>query len=156
MKYPRLVILAFDDWLANQLTPLATEHKWLLKDQRQSAGALAILNEPRPTVFVVQLDPHHEQAAAFDVVADALRIAPQVATVVVSDAKLPEAERAAWTTAALDFGARYVLFPPLTRSVLEDVVSGLMASLIRRLASNVAWQKVSPEPVIDLADEGAL
>ena len=37
-----------------------------------------------------------------------------------------------------DLGARYVLFPPLTKPVLEDLASGLMASAVRRVMGDDA------------------
>ena len=74
----------------------------------------------------------------------------------MSDVKLPDAERTAWTAALLDLGARYVLFPPLTRPVLEDVVSGLMTATIGRIVGeSVPSKPARTERVIDLADEGA-
>jgi hypothetical protein len=99
---------------------------------------------------------------------------PDVPVVAVSDVKLPETERAAWTAALFDLGARYVLFPPLTKVVLEDVVSGLMMACLKRVigeeevlkitrtghpqiaaedptASSLAQQN---NEVIDLAQEG--
>lgn len=132
MRYPHLVICAFDDWVANQLKPLVAEQKWVLRECRQPAAALAAACEPRPTVLLVQVDPNADALAPLSLVADAARAAPDVAVAVVSDAKLNEADRAAWTAAVFDLGARFVLFPPLTRPVLEDLVSGLMASVCRR------------------------
>jgi hypothetical protein len=78
--------------------------------------------------------------------------------------KLSDADRIAWTAALIDLGARYVLFPPLTKPVLEDVISGLMAAAIRRVVGAAAGapagaakpKRVRPKPadeVIDLADE---
>jgi len=77
--------------------------------------------------------------------------------VAVADVKLPDAERAAWTAALLDLGARYVLFPPLTRPVLEDAVSGLMAATIRRVIGEVppTPTPARDERILDLADGGA-
>lgn len=132
MKYPHLVICAFDDWVANQLKPLVAEQKWVLRECRQPAAALAAACESRPTVLLVQVDPNADALAPLSLVADAAGVAPDVAVAVVSDAKLNEADRAAWTAAVFDLGARFVLFPPLTRPVLEDLVSGLMASVCRR------------------------
>src|SRR5205085_3844863 len=118
--------------LGKQLRELAAESRWLVREVRQPAAALALLGDGRPTVLVAQADPHDEKAAALALVADAHRRCPDAAAVVVSDVKLSEADRVAWTAAALDLGARYVLFPPLARPVLEDVVSGLMAAVVRR------------------------
>jgi hypothetical protein len=154
MRYPQIVILAFDEWLGKQLRELAAEARWRLREVRQPAAALALLRDPRPTVLLVQADPHDEKAAAFALLADAHRTRPDAAAVVVCDVKLSEADRVAWAAASLDLGARYVLFPPLARPVLEDVVSGLMAAVIRRTLPADAPAKPAEAPVIDLAHEG--
>ena len=77
----------------------------------------------------------------------------------VADVKLPDAERAAWAAALFDLGVRFVLFPPLTKPVLEDVASGLMAAAIRRVVGEASSTPVMPalseESVLDLADEEA-
>lgn len=157
MRYPQLVILAFDDWLGKQLAPFAADHRWLLKEVRQPGAGLALLREPRPTVLLAQLDPHADDVAApLAFLSDVYRSHPGVATVVVSDVKLSEDERIAWTATAFDLGVRYVLFPPLSRPVLEDLVGGLMAALLAR-AGKADAAEVAPvprEPVIDLAEEG--
>src|SRR5262245_46678033 len=132
MRYAQVVILAFDEWLGKQLRELAAEARWRLREVRQRAAALALIRDSRPTVLIVQADPHDEKAPAFALLADAHRTCPDVAAVVVCDVKLSEADRVTWAATALDLGARYVLFPPLARPVLEDVVSGLMAAVIRR------------------------
>ena len=55
--------------------------------------------------------------------------------------------------------APFVLFPPLTKPVLEDVASGLMAAAIRRVVGEAPSTPVMPalseESVLDLADEEA-
>lgn len=132
MKHPVVVVCAFDDWVANQLRELAAEHKWLLREVRLPAAALDLVRDPRPAVLVVQADPTADATGPLGLVADAHRLCPDVPAVVVSDAKLGDDDRAAWTAAALDLGARFVLFPPLTRPVVEDLVSGLMAAVARR------------------------
>jgi DNA-binding NarL/FixJ family response regulator len=144
MRFPQIVVCAFDAWAANQLRELAAGHRWLLREVRQPAAALELAREPRPTVLVVQADPTADRHDPLRLVADARRLAPDAAAVVLSDAKLSDDDRASWTATMLDLGARYVLFPPLQRSVLEDLVGGLMAATLRRV--------VGPE-VIDLADE---
>ena len=159
MRYPQLVILAFDDWLGKQLAEFTSDHRWLLKEVRQPGACLSLLREPRPTVLVAQLDPHADDVAApLTFLSDVHRTHPSVATVVVSDVKLSEDERISWTATAFDLGARYVLFPPLSRPVLEDLVGGLMASLLERMgkANSVELRPVkAKEAVIDLAEEGA-
>ena len=131
VRHPQLLICAFDDWLAKQLATLAADSGWLLKETRQTGACLALLVPPRPTVVVAQLDPRSDTTNPLAFLADIHRIAPDAATVVVSDSKLNDDDRAHWTAMAFDLGARYVTFPPLFRQNLEDIVSGLMASRIR-------------------------
>jgi hypothetical protein len=152
MRHPQIAILAFDDWLGKQLAECAHEHRWLVKEARQAGACLALLREPRPTVLLVQFDPHADSiAATLEFLVDVNRRHPAVATIAVSDVKLNEADRAAWTATAFDLGVRFVLFPPLTRPVLEDLVGGLMAMLIDRTGRAAPRP---PDPVIDLAEEG--
>lgn len=148
MRFPQIVVCAFDAWAANQLRELADGHRWLLREVRQPAAALELARQARPTVLVVQADPTADRPDPLRLVADARRLAPDAAAVVLSDVKLSDDDRASWTATVLDLGARYVLFPPLQRSVLEDLVGGLMAATLRRV--------VGPEAAggtIDLADE---
>lgn len=133
MKYPQVVILESDGWLAKHLRPLADEHRWLIREPRTAENALGFALDGRPGALLVQLDLGAETVGAFALIADAHRMCPEVPVVAVSEVKLNDADRIAWTAAIMDLGARYVLFPPLTRPVVEDVVSGLMAASIRRM-----------------------
>jgi hypothetical protein len=143
MRFPQVVVCGPDEWPAAQLRELAAEHRWLLRPVRQPAAAVELVRAGRPTVLLVQADP--TTADDLRLVADAHRLAPDAAVVVLGGAKLPEADQAGWSAAALDLGARAVLFPPLTRPVLEDLVGGLMAAVVRRV--------VGPDDgVIDLAE----
>lgn len=132
MKYPQLIVLEIDGWLAKHLRPLAEEHRWLIREPRTVEAALGFANELRPGVLLVQLDLGAQKFGAFALIADAHRLRPDIPVIAVSEVKLNDADRIAWTAAFMDLGARYVLFPPLTRPVVEDVVSGLMAASIRR------------------------
>lgn len=156
MRHPQLVIVAADDWLARQLGPLAGEGRWLVRQPRTSDTALSLAREAgRPTVLFVLVEPGGEKADSFTLIADTHRLAPDAAVVAVSDLKLSEADRVAWTAVLLDLGARYVLFPPLSRPVLEDVASGLMAAAVRRVVGGAPLAAPPPAAdVIDLADEG--
>lgn len=171
MRAPQLVIVETDGWVARMLAEFTAESAWLVRAARADEG-LALARERCPSVLVVQLDPGDDAATAtaLAVVADASRQVPDVPVVVVSDVKFNDADRVAWTAALFDLGARYALFPPLTRPVLEDVVSGLMAAAGRRAGTAdpptapqpgaapkpVRPRRPRPEPeedVIDLADE---
>lgn len=169
MRAPQLVIVETDGWIARLLADLATESGWLVRAARP-ADAPDVIRARRPSVLVVQLDPGDETnlPTALTLVSDASRLFPDVPVVVVSDVKFNDADRVAWTAALFDLGARYALFPPLTRPVVEDVVSGLMAAAGRRAGTAAPpelrpseppkprLRRKKPEPeedVIDLAEE---
>jgi hypothetical protein len=156
MLTPQVIVLESDGWLGKQLRELAGESRWLVQSARSVDTALSLARRP-PAVLLVQCEPAEDKPAPLGLIAEAHRRIPDVPVVAVADVKLSDAERTAWTAALLDLGARYVLFPPLTKSVLEDVVSGLMAATVRRVTGDApaAAPTRQQEPVIDLADEGA-
>jgi hypothetical protein len=153
MRLPQVVILEHDGWLAKQLRELAGESRWLVQSARSVDSALA-LGRRQPTVLLVQFEPGEDKPKPLELVAEVHRLAPDVPIVAVADVKMPDADRAAWTAALFDLGARFVLFPPLSRPVLEDVVSGLMSATIRRTVGE-APPPPRGEAVLDLAEGGA-
>ena len=148
MRFPQVVICAADDWLAGQLRELAAEHRWLVRDVRSPAATRDLIRDARPTVLIVQADPSAHHVESLKLVAETHRTNPEVATIVLSNAKLPEDQRVLFTATAFDLGARAVLFPPFTRSVLEDLVGGLMTATISRVIGEIP----AKDDVIDLAD----
>ncbi len=153
MLYPQLVIHDADGWVVRQLTELAGESRWLVREAKTRPAVLAVARELRPTVLFLRVDPADEKAEDFALLAEVHRLNPDAAIVAVSDVKLSDTDRVAWTAVLLDLGARYVLFPPLTRPILEDLASGLMAASIRRVVG--AEPPKTAERVIDLASEEA-
>jgi len=154
MRAPQVIVVEQDGWLAKQLRELAGESRWLVRPARSADAALSLVRR-HPAVLLVQVEPGEDKPEPLELIAAAHRLTPDVPVVAIADAKLSEAERVAWTAAFLDLGARYVLFPPLTRPVLEDVVSGLMGVAVRRVVGTVPAAPARGESVIDLADEGA-
>jgi hypothetical protein len=165
MRSPQVVVLEADGWIARHLKGIAAEGAWLVRGVRSPGAALELARERRPCVLIVQAELAEENTATLRLIADASRACPGVPAVAVSDVKLSEADRAAWTAALFDLGARYVLFPPLTQPILEDVVSGLMAATVRRVVGDSAPaagpkegrpkpRRPKGEDVLDLADEG--
>lgn len=150
MRYPQLVIHDSDGWLARQLADLASESRWLVREPKSSEATLALVRDPRPSVAFIRVEPQDEAIDSFALIAELHRACPDAAVVAVSDTKLPDADRIAWTGVLFDLGAAFVLFPPLSKSVLEDVASGLMASAIKRVMGDGPTRK---DEVIDLADE---
>jgi hypothetical protein len=171
MRAPQVVVLEHDGWIARHLGDLAAEGAWLVRSARGPDAARALVRERGPCVLIVQVELAEDRPAPLQLIAEARCQHPDVPVLAVSDVKLSDADRVAWTAALFDLGARYVLFPPLTKPVLEDVVSGLMAATIRRVVGETPTEpaqpasapgpKAKPKPrrpkpaddVIDLADE---
>jgi DNA-binding response OmpR family regulator len=170
MRAPQVVVVEADGWIARHLSDLATEGEWLVRGTRGVDTALAFVRERRPCLLIVQVELAEDKPAALKLIADARRECSDVPVIAVSDVKLSDADRVAWTAALFDLGARYVLFPPLTKPVIEDVVSGLMTAAIRRAIGDSPPEAEAPasapkpkakpkkrtkpaDEVIDLADE---
>ncbi len=168
MRAPQLVIVETDGWIARLLSELSAESKWLVRASRSGDNAMSLVRDRRPSVIVVQVELADDKPAALTLISDATRLCPDVPVVAVSDVKLNDGDRISWTAALFDLGVRYAMFPPLTRPVLEDVVSGLMGAATRRagIVAPVATStpdKPKPKPrpnraaptddVIDLADD---
>ena len=146
MRAPQVVIVEYDGWIARHLGDLAAESAWLIRNVRNPDSAMQLVRKCRPCVLIVQVEPADDKPAPLGLIADVGRTSPDVPVVAVSDVKLNDADRVAWTAALFDLGARYVLFPPLTKPVLEDLASGLMPG--------AALGPAAPgDEVIDLADE---
>ncbi|MCS6866750.1 MAG: hypothetical protein RMJ56_09090 [Gemmataceae bacterium] len=162
MRTPHVVILEPDGWLARNLSELAAEDGWLIRRARTVEAARSLVGERQPCVFLVQVELTEESLSSFQLIVEIHQKYPEIPVVVISETKLNDADRVAWTATLFELGARFVLFPPLTRPVVEDVVSGLMAATIRRTVGELAppverTTKTAPTPepneVIDLADE---
>jgi len=122
---PQILIFAFDEWLGNQLREAAAERRWVLREVRQIGAFLTAVAEVRPRVAVVQLE-RVEAGEIYAAIVELRRNQPETPIVFVSDTKVPDGEKADWAARWFDLGARFVMFPPLTRAILEDAVVGLM------------------------------
>jgi hypothetical protein len=151
MKFPQVIVCAFDDWNANQLRPLVGERRCVLKEVRQASAVPELLRTGRPSVVVIQADPTAEQPHALQLCGDIQCQFPDVAVVVMSDMKLSEPERMRWSADVYSLGARYVLFPPLTRAILEDVVDGLLVAVWWRTTGLELKRQPRAVAEIDLA-----
>ncbi len=131
MNYPQLVIYENDGWLASQVKELAREHAWLVREPRDPEACLALLRETRPSVLLLKLE--RRLMDEFGVLAMVQQRVPDCPVAVFSDAKFEGAsQRAVLAALAYDLGARCVMFPPLTRTLVEDLAAGLMAATIAR------------------------
>jgi chemotaxis response regulator CheB len=137
MKLPQVVVYESDGWLAGQVRRLATENSWLVRDSRRAEACLQFLADTRPCVLLLRLERElHDGLTLLGQVAEK---APDCPVILVSDVKMEGAEQRAQLSAlAFDLGARYVLFPPLQQSVIEDLVAGLLSAAIRRVVGTIA------------------
>ncbi len=119
MRHPQVLIFRGDARSTMALEPAAAAARWLLRKPHDLAECLEALPRGGPNVLVVRLGRDLE--SELDVVERVRQLFPDTAVVVVGDA-----EQAALAGLAWDLGARFVLFPPLPRELLEEVVKGLM------------------------------
>ncbi len=125
MRYPQIVIYETDGWIAAQVANLAKERKWLVRECRQIDACLQLLREGRLSILLLKLE--RQLAEELTLVRQVHELVPQCPTVVVSSVKMESAEqRLNLCRVGLRSGATYVLFPPLTGPVFEDLVSGLL------------------------------
>ena len=147
MKAPLLLLRAPDDWLAAQLRDWAADRKWVVHAVSQWGALAAAVDVRRPCVAFLQADLTSDDWAA--ALAGLTRRHPDAAAVVVSDTKLGDDARATVAASAVDLGARFVLFPPLTRHGLEDVASGLAEVVLARVGRAIP---APVEPPLDLKE----
>ena len=145
MKAPQLVVLAPDDWLGNQLRELVNDHRWLLREVRQLGAFAGQFEDRRPSLAIVQFDYRDVGTELAEMIVLLAQEHPEVAIIAVGDTKITEDHAPDWTAALLDLGCRWVLYPPLTRAVLEYALSGWMIALTDRMRWPVR------ESAIDLA-----
>jgi hypothetical protein len=124
MLHPQIVVHEPDGRLAEQVRPLAVARRWAMREARQAGPLWRTLAGGGPTVFVVKVgDSPEREFALIERVSWQL---PDVATVAVGDLENPAAAAMAW-----DLGAAYVLFPPISRDLLPEIVAGVMKRAIR-------------------------
>jgi chemotaxis response regulator CheB len=137
MKHPQVVVYESDGAVAAQVRRLAGDNSWLVRESRQPDACLQLLAEVRPSVLLLKIE--RELLDGLTLLGRVAERAPDCPVVLVSDVKMEGAEQRAQLSAlAMDLGARYVLFPPHQTPILEDLVSGLMASTVRRVVGAAA------------------
>jgi hypothetical protein len=139
MLHPQIVVYEPDSRLADQIRPLAAGERWALRESRQADALWRVLQTGGPTVLVVKMSSSPErELALIERVSWQL---PDVAIVAVGDLE------GATVLAGLawDVGAAYSLFPPQSRDLLPEIVSGLMRRAIRDTVASVrATAETSP------------
>src|SRR5712672_953446 len=119
MRHPQLVISETDGLLARRLSSVWEQHRWALREPRRSEDLLELLRQPGPSVLVLKVG--RDLLSELSLLARVAISFPDVPVVVVGDAEDPALAGMAW-----DLGAKFVLFTPLPRDLLEPVVAGLM------------------------------
>jgi len=120
MRYPQLLIYEGDGRVAAQLRSLAEEQRWSLREPRQLAPCLALLERGGPNVLLIKMGRDLERELTLLERVRWLR--PETATVVVGDTDHPGLAALAW-----DLGASCVLLPrSIATGELAEIVLGLM------------------------------
>jgi len=153
MMAPLLLIRAPALELAESLQELARLYGWSLRRVRSAAGQNQALAGARPAVFFWWVNPTTDTIPITEAVADLASQHPDLLIVLVSEVKLPEEEQPRITARWLQLGASYVLYPPWTKLVLEDLAGGLMKATIRKLTGQDPPPPLPRgESAIDLAE----
>jgi hypothetical protein len=140
VRHPQVLVYEHDGILAALLRPMWEERRWAVREPRQADACLRLLHEGGPSVLVLKVG--RNLSAELGLLQRAHLALPDVPVVVVgpdaaglmldADAEgNAEVNWEVWTDPVLaglawDLGASFVLFPPLPRDLLCDVVVGLM------------------------------
>jgi len=119
MRRAQIIVYEADGRLAELLRAPAATHGWRLRPVRHTARVLSLLRPGEGSVVVLKTGRDLERE--FAVLEQINRRYPETALVVVGDADRPMLAALAW-----DLGARFVLFPPLPRELLPDLVTTMM------------------------------
>jgi hypothetical protein len=124
MRHPQVLIHERDGRLAALLRAAVEERglRWPVREPRDLAGCLRLLQRGGPAVVVVRAARDLERELTL--LERVAWLHPEAATVFVGDAEHAPLAGVAW-----DLGARYVLLPPQSRELLPDVVIGLMGDV---------------------------
>jgi len=129
MRSQQLVVCSPDNWIANQLRELAHDRKVLLYEVQHVHAARRLLENGYFTVFVLQIEAASVSTPVLELVGDVSFLGSQVRTIIVIDTKLNEDDQFMWTVSLFEIGTELVLFPPLTRTILEDAVGELLDAM---------------------------
>jgi hypothetical protein len=133
MRHPQIIIYETDGWLASQVGDMARDHGWLVRESRHVESCLSLLCDLRPAILLLKLE--RKLIDELSLLALVHKKVPECPVFVFSDVKFEGgAQRTTLAGLAYDLGARCVMFPPLTRTAIEDVVAGSMEAVIKRYA----------------------
>jgi hypothetical protein len=107
----------------------AATQSWLVHEPRQPAACLRLLQKGGPTVLILQLTK--EPAEELELLEKAARRHPNALTVVIGEELHRSLVPLVW-----DLGATAVFLPPRVGERLQEIVLGLMQSLMARAHSD--------------------
>ncbi len=119
MRRAQVIIYEPDDRLTQMLRAHGAAQGWWLRPVRHAARVESLLRPGEASVVILKTGRDLERE--FALLEAISRAFSEVATVVVGDADQPALAGLAW-----DLGARFVLFPPLPREQLTEIVAMLM------------------------------
>ncbi len=129
MKYPQLLIYESDGAIAELLGKLAADQGWLIRQCRSAETIFELLKESR--ISVVFLKFERDLLSGLELLSQITSLYPDCSVVVVSDVKADSQQRENLACLVFDLGAKYIVFPPLTQPVAEDLANGCMISSLR-------------------------
>ncbi len=119
MRYPQVLVYETDGLLAGLLRRSQASQAWALREPRRLESCLRLLRRGGPSVLVLKLGRDLERE--LKLLERVSGLFPDTAIVVVGDSDDVQLAGLAW-----DLGAAYVLFPPLPRTLLPEIVAGLL------------------------------
>lgn len=137
MRYPQVLIYESDGQLAGQLRSQAEEQKWSLREPRSLEASLRLLRRGGPAVLVIKLG--RDLVRELILLDRAHELYPDAGLVVVGDRDDPTVAALAW-----DLGAAFVLMPPSPRTLLPEIVRGLLTPSFEPPRSAVTTTAAGP------------
>lgn len=139
MRHPQIVVYESDGTLARHLTETVGQHKWLLREARQTPACLNLVRRRGPTTLVVKVGRNVERELSL--INAARRMAPAVPMAVVSDVDDGILEALLY-----DLGASFVLQPPLSSSRFVELVERMMQAAQQRTLGDAAGTESQRSP----------
>src|ERR1700687_542545 len=149
MQYPQILVYETDGQLAAMLRETAKIQRWAMRKPRKAESCLRLLRSLCPSVVIRKMGTYakreaglplkeeeerrraagreKEQIHSLDLLAKVHELFPDAALVAVGDAEDVGLGGLAW-----EYGASYVLVPPMSRQMLAEVVVGLMHEAIAK------------------------
>jgi DNA-binding NtrC family response regulator len=119
MHRAQVIVYETDGRITQMLRAHGGAQGWWLRAVRNPERIVSLLHPGDTSVVILKTGRDLERE--FAVLERISRAFPETATIVVGDAEQPTVAGLAW-----DLGARFVLFPPMPREQLPEIVTKLM------------------------------